>query len=194
MLREATYSFINNSFSSIIGKDYSLLTVESSSAIQIVANHFQHSEVARVIHLALNNFISEEPALVRNNKISSINGSSNGIGLYLESSPNILIQDNQFNQISFLQPNRASEAAGVYIDQLSTNVTVDSNAFTHCRADIGGALSYKNSFVSFFTNTYSENEGSIYGQNVAAFPVALELRSYTELPQIYKDNFPRLLI
>ena len=79
------------------------------------------------------------------------------------------------------------------MDKYSTNVMLNSNSFNDCSASIGGAVSFKNGLVQFVNNIYLRNRGDIYGKDVAAFPVAMELKTYDELPQLFRDQFPRSL-
>lgn len=105
----------------------------------------------------------------------------------------MLIKSNHFQNIAFPSLTGTEEAAAIYIDETAMNVSLHTNAFTHCSASVGGAVSFKNGFVNFSDNQYGNNEAHIYGPDKAAFPVSLERRDYNALPQIYKDQFSRVL-
>ena len=173
LIRGGSYSLTNNSFYSIDTAGDSILQAESITGLALAANLFSNCFVARVVLFSSNSFPPSSPGLVSGNVITNITGTSNGIGLHLENSPNLLIQNNQFNNISFPSFGGREEGAGVYIDEPSTGVTLEANSFSHCSASIGGAISFKNGFVTFNNNLYSSNEANLYGTNLAAFPVSL---------------------
>ena len=106
------------------------------------------------MHFKDNVFADVSPATLSSNIFKNITGRGSGIGIYLENSPNMLIQSNQFSNIRFPSFSGVEEAAGIYIDEASTNVLLHSNSFSQCSASIGGAISFKNSFVNFINNEY----------------------------------------
>ena len=105
--------------------------------------------------------------------MSNIAGTSNGIAIHVHNSPNVEIQRNQFTSNAFPSLIGTEEAAGVYVGQTAQNAILDSNSFIQCRAASGGAISFKNAFAHFSNNYFADNEGSVYGRDLAAFPVAL---------------------
>ena len=190
LLREGSYALANNSFSSINSPTSIILQIEANALVSLTGNQFSDSTVARVVHFASNSFTASSPGLMAYNSFTNITGSGSGIGVKVENSPNLVIQHNQFNSISFASNEGREEGAGLYIDESSTGLAIDGNSFAHCVAPIGGALSFKNGFLSLTNNLFSSNQASLYGPDVAAFPVALQMKHFNELPQIYRDEFP----
>ncbi len=167
--------------------------MEAVSAFALQGNVFSNLHVKRVLLFHETSFTSSTPSVVALNHFTNIVGEDKGVALHYSTSSNALVSQNLFSNISFPSLTGTEEAAGVYIDQTSSNVLLEHNSFTGCIASVGGAVSFKNGFVHFALNSYSQNGGFIYGTDIAAFPVRMEIRPYDLLPPLYKENNPRHL-
>ena len=92
MLKTGTYLLSNNSFSKL--SSHEIITLESNFGVTSTANKFLNSNVARVLLFRANQFTASSPSIVAYNVISNITGNSKGIGIFLEQSPNIVVQNN----------------------------------------------------------------------------------------------------
>ena len=82
----------------------------------------------------------------------------------------------------------ASQGGAVFIGESPRAISLSGNSFESCFAEVGGAVSHQSIFVSFSASSFNNNQASLYGDDLAAFPVRLELRNFQDLPLLYTDS------